>query len=89
MLIPRVDLTSATDVTTIPAPAQNLLVFNKYSSGSGNDALTPGLYYWGGSRWVAMLSNATGWSMTGNIATANDRVLLQVGIVAMADPNRC
>ena len=48
LLIPRVALTSATDVTTIPSPATSLLVYNL-----GTGGLSPaGYYYWDGSQWV-------------------------------------
>lgn len=48
VLIPRVALTSATDVTTIPSPANSLLVYN-----TGTGGLTPaGYYYWDGSSWI-------------------------------------
>jgi len=48
LLIPRVALTSATDQTTIPSPANSLLVYNL-----GTGGLSPaGYYYWDGSQWV-------------------------------------
>jgi hypothetical protein len=48
LLIPRVALTSSTDQTTIPSPANSLLVYNL-----GTGGLTPaGYYYWDGSQWV-------------------------------------
>lgn len=47
MLIPRVALTSSTDVTTITSPAAGLLVYN-----TGTGALTfKGFVFWNGTEW--------------------------------------
>lgn len=47
VLLPKVSLSSATDQTTISAPATGLLVYN-----TGTGGLTPaGYYFWDGSRW--------------------------------------
>ena len=63
-LPPRVTLTSATDVLTIPSPAEGLLVYNRGSVG-----LQAGYYYWNGSAWVAILGNITTSSISGNGTT--------------------
>lgn len=44
ILIPRVALTGLTDVTTIPNPANSLLVYN-----TGTTNLSKGYYYWDGA----------------------------------------
>lgn len=63
LLIPRVALTSTTDVSTIASPATSLLVYN---SGFGPN----GFYYWNGSVWVQLaLGSNTYWSLTGNNGT--------------------
>jgi len=49
LLIPRVALTSTTDVATIPAPATSLLVYNTNAAMTGG-AL--GYWYWDGAAWV-------------------------------------
>ena len=54
VLFPRVALTSAVDNTTIPSPAEGLTVYNTSYAGTGSDIITPGLYYWDGSRWTRM-----------------------------------
>ena len=60
LLIPRVPLTSNTDVVTIPSPAISLLVYN-----TGTGGLTPaGYYYWNGSQWVMIGSNHTHQTIT-------------------------
>ena len=48
-LPPRVTLTTATDVTTIPNPAEGLLVYNLGSVG-----LQAGYYYWNGANWATI-----------------------------------
>lgn len=71
LLIPRVALTSTTDVNTIANPATSLLVYN---SSSSND-VTPGFYYWEGS-WKTLKSttsgSSSGWNLTGNTTTPTD-----------------
>ncbi len=59
LLIPRVNLTSATDGVTIPSPATSLLVYN-----TGTGGLTPAGYYYnagtpGSPNWVRLMP-ATG-----------------------------
>ncbi len=55
ILIPRVSLTSVTDVATIVAPAISLMVYNTTSAGVTPDNISPGFYYWNGSRWTTMV----------------------------------
>ncbi|MEP7232144.1 MAG: tail fiber domain-containing protein [Ginsengibacter sp.] len=71
LLIPRVNLVSETDVTTIPSPALSLLVFN-------NNAALPngqGYYFWNGSTWIKLATittvNNTAWSISGNSINPN------------------
>jgi hypothetical protein len=58
MLIPRVNLTSAADVTTIANPVASLLVYNKSTSGASPNNVVPGFYYWSGSKWLAFVMPA-------------------------------
>ena len=58
LLIPR--MTSA-QRTAIAAPATGLLVY---------DTTIGSFYYWDGAQWIWMLSNATGWTLTGNTPAA-------------------
>jgi hypothetical protein len=58
MLIPRVNLTSAADVTTIANPAVSLLVYNKSTAGVAPNNVVPGFYYWSGSKWLAFVAPA-------------------------------
>ena len=48
-LPPRVTLTSRTDATTIPSPAEGLLVYNLGSVG-----LQAGYYYWNNANWATI-----------------------------------
>lgn len=71
LLIPRVALT-ATNVSApiTPAPATSLLVYNTATNGSGPTAVSPGYYYWDGTRWYAMDgTNGKDWSVKGNYGT--------------------
>jgi hypothetical protein len=66
-LPPRVTLTSVSDATTIPSPAEGLLVYNLGSVG-----LQAGYYYWNGANW-ATIATATS---AGNGVTSTDMVKL-------------
>lgn len=57
LLIPRM---SAAQRTAIPAPATGLLVF---------DTTTNGFWFWNGTAWAALWTNANGWGLSGNGGT--------------------
>ncbi|PWK19688.1 hypothetical protein LX78_01038 [Xanthomarina spongicola] len=48
ILIPRIALTSSTDVVTILAPEVSLLIYN---TNTVIDDITPGFYFWDGNQW--------------------------------------
>ena len=73
MLIPRVSLTSATDVLTIASPAISLLIYNTATAGASPDDVLPGFYYWNGIKWVSF-SSQTG--MVGLLAFADFYALM-------------
>ncbi|MCW5521203.1 hypothetical protein J1N09_15265 [Aureitalea sp. L0-47] len=53
LLIPRVALTDRTDDATIdPAQVEGLWVYNTATAGSGNDRVSPGMYFWDGDEWI-------------------------------------
>ncbi len=53
LLIPRVALTDRTDNTTIdPSQVEGLWVYNTATAGSGNDRVSPGMYFWDGGEWI-------------------------------------
>lgn len=68
VLIPRIPLTSTTDIVTISSPANSLLVYN---TNTLND-ITTGFYYWetDSNRWIRLLnSQSDDWARTGNSGT--------------------
>ena len=52
LLIPRVSLTSNTDVVTIPSPVTSLLVYNNNAGMTGGAV---GFWYWDGAAWIQAL----------------------------------
>ena len=66
LLIPRVALTSITDVTTITSPATSLLVYNTAIAGTAPNDVTPGYYYFNGSTWLRLSTNVTSSQWTTN-----------------------
>lgn len=73
VLVPRVALLDANDVTTIPAPVVSLLIYNTGIGGLPAVAVSPGYYYWNGSKWVAFIisdnSVKAAWVLGGNGGT--------------------
>ena len=64
LLMPRVALTSTADTGTIAgAEATSLLVYNTATAGD----VTPGFYYWNGTQWTRLNTNA--WTTSGNAGT--------------------
>ncbi len=74
LLIPRISLTSTTDITTIPNPANALLVYNN----STTSDVTPGFYYWD-TKWNRMSSGSgsadTHWKLDGNTLVTGNEIL--------------
>jgi len=53
LLIPRVSLTSRTDVSTIaPSAVEGLWVYNTATAGIGNNKVSEGMYFWDSSEWI-------------------------------------
>lgn len=74
ILIPRVSLL-ATNVaapvvnpSTLGAPLTSTLVYNNATAGTSTTAVTPGYYYWDGSKWIR-LNTESSWSLYGNSNT--------------------
>ena len=66
VLIPRISLTGTFDVSTIASPATSLLVYNIASVSD----VTPGYYYWDGTKWVRLLNvESDDWRLAGNAGT--------------------
>ncbi len=69
-LMTRIGLTGTNDATTIPTPATGLLVYNTAIAGAGATAVTPGFYYWDGTRWQRLLNTQSDdWTIFGNAGT--------------------
>jgi hypothetical protein len=51
VLLPRVGLSGITDVTTVPSPANSLLLYNTATAGTAPGNVTPGYYYWENAKW--------------------------------------
>ncbi len=73
LVLPKVSLTS-TYIQTALNPQGGIipagtLVYNDMSSGSGLTAVSPGMYYWDGVKWVSVLDISEDWSLNGNSGT--------------------
>jgi len=71
LLIPRVNLTGTTSASPITSPATSLLVYNNATAGTAPNNVTPGYYYWTGSKWMRLLAidDKVSWLLTGNAGT--------------------
>lgn len=57
LMIPKVELQSRNDITTISATLEEgLWVYNTSNLGSGLDKVSPGFYFWNGTRWEKMFN---------------------------------
>lgn len=57
LMIPRVALLSRNDNSTIsPSNVEGLWVYNTATQGTGLDRVSPGFYFWNGSRWEKMFN---------------------------------
>lgn len=76
LLIPRVALTAINSASPITSPATSLVVYNSSTAGTAPNSVTPGFYYWDGTKWVRFQDGAGGndWHVIGNaviVATTN------------------
>ena len=55
-LPPRVSLTATNDLATIPSPATGLLIYNTATAGTSPNNVTPGFYFYDGSKWQRLIS---------------------------------
>jgi hypothetical protein len=84
LLIPRISLTSTTDVETIPTPATSLLVYNTATNGD----VTPGYYYWNGStNWLRLLDGADIGRNVNIVTKTADATLLKTENMVLASGN--
>lgn len=59
VLFPRVALSSTADISTIVSPATSLLVYNTATVGIPPNNVSPGYYYWTGTKWSLLGSITT------------------------------
>lgn len=72
VLIPRVALTATNSATPISSPTTSLMVYNTATTGSAPNNVTPGFYYWNGTKWIAFDGDGgDDWSLTGNAGTVD------------------
>lgn len=74
LLIPRIPLTAINAAAPVTSPATSLLVYNTASASTGTNVVSPGYYYWDGTKWVrfaytASGSSSTAWDLLGNAGT--------------------
>lgn len=55
-LPPQVNLVSTTDIITIPTPAVGLFVYNLNTAGTDPTNVSPGYYYFDGSKWQRIIN---------------------------------
>lgn len=69
LLIPRINLVSDSDLTTISSPRLSLLIYN--TNGTVDDG--EGFYFWNGSKWSKLVTKNNvynlSWSVDGNSGT--------------------
>lgn len=78
LLIPRVALSSTTDISTIPSPATSLLVYNINASMTNGGT---GFYYYDGTKWtqVGAAANAGATGQSANTVYSNNQLQLTSG----------
>lgn len=70
LLIPRVALTGTASASPLTTPTTSEMVYNTATAGVSPNNVTPGFYYWNGTKWVTFGgSGASGWLLTGNAGT--------------------
>lgn len=67
VLIPRILLTATNVAAPVVAPFTSLLVYNTATAGVSPNDVTPGYYYWNGTKWVNIGGDA--WKLAGNAGT--------------------
>jgi hypothetical protein len=53
LALPRVALTATNVAAPVASPIKGLQVYNTATAGSGTTAVSPGVYFWDGTKWVA------------------------------------
>jgi hypothetical protein len=58
LLVPRVALIATNNALPVTAPATSLLVYNTATAGTPPNNVTPGFYYWDGTKWASINSGS-------------------------------
>lgn len=71
LLIPRIALSSLISNAPIGAGiAVSLLVYNTATSGVAPNQVSPGFYYWNGTKWERLETDGNAWDLDGNTGTS-------------------
>ncbi|MCS6935682.1 MAG: hypothetical protein NZM35_11130, partial [Chitinophagales bacterium] len=76
VLIPRVALTAANSASPLTSPTISELVYNTATAGTPPNDVTPGFYYWNGTRWVRLQSGNTDIKAANGLTRSGDSILL-------------
>ncbi len=73
-LAPRVSLIASNNPAPVTAPATGLIVYNTATSGTYPNDVSPGYYYWNGTRWIKTVNqNISLWYYPPTNINANTR----------------
>lgn len=70
-LSPRVSLTATNLASPITSPATGLLVFNTATAGTSPNNVTPGFYYYDGSKWQRIINQQPDATVSFNTSNPN------------------
>ncbi|MEL1243798.1 hypothetical protein AAEO56_05950 [Flavobacterium sp. DGU11] len=88
VLFPRVALSSTTSASPLSAFVAGMTVYNTATAGSGTTAVSPGLYYSDGTKWVVVDKAAYTGSTTVTLnGTSFERAALTGDVTAAANTN--
>lgn len=81
LMIPKVELQSRNDVTTISTTLEEgLWIYNTSNLGSGLDKVSPGFYFWDGTRWEKMFNEGftVQYEQTETVRSANTTTIYTI-----------
>jgi hypothetical protein len=70
-LPPRVALTATNSTTPVTSPATGLLVYNTATAGTSPNNVTPGLYYYDGTKWQRIINQQPDATVSFNTSNPN------------------
>ena len=70
-LPPRVALTATNSTTPVTSPASGLLVYNTATAGTSPNNVTPGLYYYDGTKWQRIINQQPDATVSFNTSNPN------------------